>query len=124
MAPEPASDELPSSELAASAASMALRSPAVEVHRFTTGSAHFVFEVTCAGGQKIVARAGPEANRAALIGSARLTTARVRAARNHHIAFWSLNTISSTVPLTVALHSLSKMISTRPGRSSLTIRTS
>jgi aminoglycoside phosphotransferase len=72
MAPEPALDEVPSSEFAATAAAMALGSPAVAAHRFTTGSAHFVFEVTCASGQKVVVRAGPEANRAALIGSARL----------------------------------------------------
>ena len=72
MAPEPALDEVPSSEFAATAAAMALGSPAVAAHRFTTGSAHFVFEVTCGSGQKVVVRAGPEANRAALIGSARL----------------------------------------------------
>jgi aminoglycoside phosphotransferase (APT) family kinase protein len=72
MAPEPASDDLPSSEWAAAAAAKALGSPAVEVRRFTTGSAHFVFEVACAGGRKVVVRAGPEANRAALSGSARL----------------------------------------------------
>jgi aminoglycoside phosphotransferase len=72
MVREPGSDELPTSKLAAAAASMALGSPAVAVHRFTTGSAHFVFEVTCAGGRKIVVRAGPEASRAALTGSARL----------------------------------------------------
>ncbi len=66
------SDELPSSKFAATVASTALGSPAVKVHRFTTGSSHFVFEVTCASGQKIVVRSGPEANRSALIGNARL----------------------------------------------------
>jgi aminoglycoside phosphotransferase len=72
MVTEPTSDELPSSEWAATAASAALGSPAVDAHRFTTGSAHFVFDVACASGQKVVVRAGPGANRAALIGSARL----------------------------------------------------
>jgi aminoglycoside phosphotransferase len=72
MVTEAASDELPSAEWAATAASAALGSPAVEAHRFTTGSAHFVFEVACASGRKVAVRAGPEANRAALMGSARL----------------------------------------------------
>ena len=72
MIPESTSDELPSTEFAATVASRALGSPVVNVHRFTTGSSHFVFEVTCVSGQQAVVRATLEANRSAMVGNAAL----------------------------------------------------
>ncbi|MEO9168870.1 MAG: aminoglycoside phosphotransferase family protein [Aestuariivirga sp.] len=72
MIPESTSDSLPSTEFAATVASSALGSPVVKVHRFTTGSSHFVFEVTCTSGQQAVVRATLESNRAAMVGNAAL----------------------------------------------------
>src|SRR5215831_8614494 len=65
--------ELPTPDYAAEVASALLGSRAIKVRRFTTGTSHFVFEVTLENGEVAVVRASTEAGREALSGNSRLT---------------------------------------------------
>jgi len=70
-----ASDFIPTAEFGGEVAKSVLRAPIVGIRRFTTGTHHFIFEVTSENGEAVVVRASTDAARGALEGNARLTHA-------------------------------------------------
>jgi aminoglycoside phosphotransferase len=72
---EPLCDQAghPDENMAAELATATLGSHAITVRRFTTGSSHFVFEVTFADRWPVVIRIAQKSNGGAMAGAARLT---------------------------------------------------